>query len=190
MTAMPVTQRMSAQEYLAMPPTDDARWMELIDGELVVSQPNMRHNRAQTNLMFALESWIRAATGRGRVCLPLDVQLDEANVYAPDISWYADDRDPGIEALAPYSCPDLVAEIRSPSTWAYDVGVKKSTYERQGLGELWLVDTSAEQVLVFRRSAAPTSHFDIAFELGRGDALRSPLLPGFVVAIDELLPPD
>lgn len=188
MTAMPVAQRMTAEEYLALEPTDELRWAELIDGELVVSQPNIRHNAVQGNLFVALSMWIRAANGRGRVCLPLDVQLDEFNVFAPDISWYAQSHDPGLEAQRPYPRTDLVAEVRSPSTWIYDIGTKKRTYERHGVSELWLVDTLAEQVLVFRRSTAGVEHFDMALELGRDAVLGSPLLRGFRLALDELFP--
>ena len=55
------------------------------------------------------------------------------------------------------SLPDLAIEIRSPSTWRYDIGAKKSVYEREGLPELWLVDGDANVVLVFRRSAPGAS---------------------------------
>jgi Uma2 family endonuclease len=78
--------------------------------------------------------------------------------------------------------------VRSPSTWRYDVGQKKAGYERHGLPELWLVDTPAEQVLVFRRSRVGAKAFDVALELGRGDVLGSPLLPGFELALGALFP--
>ncbi len=82
--------------------------------------------------------------------------------------------------------PDLAAEVRSPSTWRHDIGAKKSGYERQGLRELWLVDTAADEVLVFRRSAPGAPVFDMALELDVRDALTSPLLPGFSLALAEL----
>jgi Uma2 family endonuclease len=78
--------------------------------------------------------------------------------------------------------------VRSPSTWRYDVGVKKSTYERGGLPELWLVDTAAEAVLVFRRSRSDAPTFDVALELGRSDELTSPPMRGFAVRTGELFP--
>jgi Uma2 family endonuclease len=52
--------------------------------------------------------------------------------------------------------PLLCVEIRSPSTWRYDIGRKKSVYEAEGVAEVWLVDDVAEVVLVFRRST-PTA---------------------------------
>ena len=82
--------------------------------------------------------------------------------------------------------PALAAEIRSPSTWRYDLGAKKAGYERHGLAELWLLDTVAESVLVFRRSLPPAASFDVALELSGGEQLTSPLLPDFAVAVDDV----
>jgi Uma2 family endonuclease len=77
--------------------------------------------------------------------------------------------------------------VRSPSTWRYDIGAKKAAYERHGLHELWLVDTAADAVLVFRRSPeSPT--FDISLELTADDELASPLLPGFALSPRTLFP--
>ncbi|MBA2440386.1 MAG: Uma2 family endonuclease [Thermoleophilaceae bacterium] len=185
MTAMPVAQPMIAQEFLALPVPERGRPWNLIDGEVVVNEPTPLHMAVQFDLAYALRQWADARAGRGWVCLSLDVRLDERNVYAPDILWYAQDRAPGKHAKPPSPMPDLAVEVRSPSTWRYDIGAKKSGYEREGLPELWLVDTAAGEVLVFRRSTADARSFDIALELGANDALGSPLLPGFTLALSE-----
>lgn len=44
MTAVPVQQRMTADEFLAIPPGEGPRWQELVDGEVVVNEPNALHN--------------------------------------------------------------------------------------------------------------------------------------------------
>ncbi len=187
MAAVPVMhERMTAREFLALPERDDARRMELVDGEIVVSEPTMLHNVVQVAFVLALGAWIEQGEGHGRVCVPLDVGLDDRNVFAPDVSWYSGAGAPDIHAPRPYPVPDLAIEIRSPSTWVYDIGAKRSGYERRGLPELWLVDTSAEDVLVFRRTTAGRQRFDVALELDSGETLRSPLLPGFALAVDEL----
>jgi Uma2 family endonuclease len=82
--------------------------------------------------------------------------------------------------------PNLAIEVRSESTWRYDVGVKKTRYEQQGLPELWLVDTRAEVVRVFRRSGPGAKGFDVVVELERDEKLTSPQLPGFSLALSEL----
>jgi Uma2 family endonuclease len=46
--------------------------------------------------------------------------------------------------------------------------------------------TRRETVLVYRRSRPDAPTFDVALELGVGNRLASPLLPGFGLALDEL----
>jgi len=186
MTAMQVAQTMTAEEFLSLPVPDHGRPWNLVEGEVVVNHPTPLHGRVQTRLILALGTWIRAGSERGEVIVPLDVRIDDRNVYAPDVLWYAHGRAPGNQARPPSPMPDIAVEVRSPSTWRYDIGAKKSGYEREGLRELWLVDTAAEEVLVFRRSAAAAPSFDVALQLGSGDALASPLLPGFAFALSEL----
>lgn len=183
--AMTVAQRMTADEYLA---TEFDQRVELIGGEVVVNQPRLTHGLVSTELIVVLRAWTDAAEGRGMVVVPIDVRLDDRNVYAPDILWYSAARAPATDGPWPYPVPDLAIEIRSPSTWCYDVGIKKSTYEREGLPELWLVDTEMRSVLVFRRSAKSATAFDVALELDRDARHESPLLPGFAVAVDAIFP--
>jgi Uma2 family endonuclease len=184
MDAVTTAQPMTADEFLALEPNE--RWRELIDGVVVVNEPSWMHNRRHSRLCFALETWVRGGPARGQVGLPADVALDERNVYAPDLLWYREGRAPQLTDLSPYPIPDLAVEIRSPSTWRYDIGVKKATYERHGVAELWLVDTAADVVLVFRRSAAEAPEFDTSEELGTDATLTSPLLPGFAVHVAEV----
>ncbi len=186
MTAMPVAQHMTADEYLAMEP--DRRHTELIGGEFVVHQPRFRHQALVNEINFALATWTRAAPARGVVVLPLDVKIDDDNVLAPDLLWYSAPRVPADEDW-PYPLPDLAVEVRSPSTWRYDIGAKKRLYEQHRLPELWLLDGAADAVLVFRRSTPRAVDYDVALEPARGDALTSPLLPGFALALDALFAP-
>jgi Uma2 family endonuclease len=186
MNAMAVAQRMTADEFLAEP--YDERRTQLIDGEVVLEQPLNLHQLVVMELFVALHSWTSGATDHGHVSIPLDVKLDERNVFGPDLLWYRDGRAPERGASRPYPMPDLVVEVRSPSTWRYDVGAKKSAYERGGLPELWLVDTAADVVLVFRRSSPEARSFDVSLELTAEDELTSPLLPGFALALRTLFP--
>ncbi len=186
MTVVTVAERMTAEEFLALPATDRTRFASLVDGEVVVNDPTALHGEIVEELLFALGSWVRAEPGRGKVAVPRDVKLDDLNVFKPDILWYAEGRVPPRKAPPPYPMPDLAVEVRSPSTWRHDIGAKKATYERHGLPELWLVDTAAEVVLAFWRSAVAAPAFDVALELGRGDRLESPLLAGFALSIAVL----
>jgi len=61
----------------------------------------------------------------------------EHNVLVADVEWYREGRVPGRTDPMPYPLPDLVVEVRSPSTWRYDIGVKKTYYERHGAAEIF-----------------------------------------------------
>lgn len=184
MNAMGVAQRMTADEYLAQE-FDEVR-SELVEGEVVMEEPLNLHQVVVMDLFRALDAWAAQQPGRGAVSIPLDVKLDERNVFGPDLMWYAEGRVPGRHDQRPYPVPDVVVEVRSPSTWRYDIGAKKAAYERGGLPELWLVDTAADVVLVFRRSSPKAATFDIALELTIEEELTSPLLPGFALPLRDL----
>ena len=176
--------RITAEEYFALPPDD--RFTQLIDGEIVVNQPAMRHQVIALEIAYLLKSWTDAAPGRGQVCIPVDVVLDERNVFAPDVWWVAEEHRPDRDARRLYRPPELAVEVRSPSTWRYDIGAKKATYQRTHLPELWLVDTEAEVVIVCRRLQPQAATFDVTLELGAGDQVTSPLLPGFALGVAGL----
>jgi Uma2 family endonuclease len=182
---MRTTTRMTAEEFFAVR-ADMSRFTELIEGELVVDEPLLDHGLVQANLVTELNVWARAHPGRGYAFTPIDVMIGEHNVFGPDVSWVPEERLPDPIAGRLEGLPALVVEVRSPTTWRYDVGKKKAAYERGGLPELWLVDTVALTVLVFRRSSKRAPTFDVELELSGSDELGSPLLPGFSMPVERL----
>jgi len=176
--------RLTAEEYYALPYND--RWTQLIDGEVVVDQPNLRHQRIAGELHGLLWSWLREHPGHGEATLPVDVQLGDRNVFAPDVVFVVESERPARDARRLVGPPSMAIEVRSPSTWRYDVGAKKSTYEKHGLAELWLVDTNADTVLVYRRSTPEGAAFDVALEVVASEPLTTPLIPGLVIDLAAL----
>ncbi len=180
------TARITAAEYLELT-WDDDRWRELIDGVVVVNEPLPRHAITLATIIGELYAWVRAGSGRGLVLTPTDVELTEWDVYGPDAMWIAERHRPDLDVRLP-RVPDLCVEVRSPSTWRYDVGRKRAVYEQAGLPELWLVDTMAQTILVFRRSSPASPSFDVALELTGEETLRSPQLAGFATQVSDLFP--
>ncbi|MGH9223465.1 MAG: Uma2 family endonuclease, partial [Acidimicrobiales bacterium] len=124
----------------------------------------------------------------------VDLRLGPADVYAPDLWWVREERRPGPGDLRLDGLPDIVAEVRSPSTWRYDIGRKDigrklARYESGGVHEVWLVDTESRSVLVYRRTSPDQPQFDEAVEVEHGDALTSPLLPAFALPLADLFSP-
>ena len=186
MTAMQVAERMTADGFIAMPVPDQGRPWNLVNGEVVVNEAGLPHQFTLRVIDRALDRWAEAHSGRGAVVFPIDIRLDPRNVFAPDAMWYSEGRVPARTDLAPLPMPDLAVEVRSASTWRYDIGAKRQGYEKHGLKELWLVDTEAESILVCRRSKPLARSFDVVLELAAGETLTSPLLPGFALPIDTV----
>lgn len=176
--------RLTAEEYFALPPTD--KRTQLIDGEIVVTEPGLRHQRITGEIYRLVANWLADNPGHGEAGMPVDVHLDDRNVFAPDVWWVPEEARPARDATRIVGPPALAVEVRSPSTWRYDLGAKKTTYERLGLSELWLVDTASDTVLVYPRSSPGAPEFDVALELAAGESLTTPLLPGFELDLAEL----
>ena len=77
---MSVAERMTADRYLAMADEDPRRGLQLIAGEVVVSEPGPVHQRAVGKLFVRLVSWIENGDRRGETFLPLDVKLDDVSL--------------------------------------------------------------------------------------------------------------
>ena len=186
MTAMPAAQAMTAQEFMELDRQGRSGTWNLVDGELVVNSPAFPHQRFAARLIFELANWAGSGPDRGEVVGHLDILIDDHNVYEPDVTWFRSGRVP-VDLRPPYDVPDVAVEVRSPSTWRYDIGVKKTRYEQHGLPELWLVDGDAGVVRILRRSAPDAPEFDVDLELcGHDDVLESPLLPGFALPLARL----
>jgi Uma2 family endonuclease len=176
--------RLTADEYFALPPTEQRT--QLINGEIVVTEASLRHQRIAGEIFRLLKNWLVEHPGHGEAGIPVNVHLDDFNVFAPDVWWVPEAERPARDAKRIVGPPALTVEVRSPSTWRYDLGTKKRIYESLGLAELWLVDTAADGVLVFRRSTPRASHFDVAIEITSAQQLTTPLIPGFILDLAGL----
>jgi len=78
---------------------------------------------------------------------------------------------------------DLVVEILSAATAERGRGYKRALYAKHGVAEYWLVDPSAKTVWIHRPDVRALV---VAQTLRRGQTLRSPLLPGFVLDLEDV----
>lgn len=71
---------------------------------------------------------------------PVDVFLDEENLYQPDLVFILHKNASIIKKHRIEGAPDLVVEILSPSTSHNDKVRKKRQFERHGVKEYWIID--------------------------------------------------
>lgn len=184
---MSIATGLSADDYLS---GDFDRDTELLHGEVIVNDPRLEHQRLVGRIFYTMETWVRAGAGRGEVSFGGNWVFGPTTVLKPDVWWIRSERVAELGSARHDTAPDLAVEVRSAGTWRYDIGPKRALYERGGVGELWLVDPPGRVVIVTRRSTPSTATFDVALEVGLGQVLTSPLLPGFELTVDELVAPD
>lgn len=182
--AVGTQRRLTASEFFALP--GEQKFTELIDGELVVDTPSMRHQDIVQWLIIELALFSRRHPDQGRPGLKLATTISDDSVYLPDLWWTTPAHTPALDMNRHVAPPDLVIEVRSPTTWAKDLGTKKNGYEAAGVPELWLIDTQGERVLVFRRSSPATPSFDLALEFAEGDTLTTPVVPGLSIDVTAI----
>ena len=110
--------------------------------------------------------------------------LSNTNVVQPDLLFISRERKhllSGGENVQ--GAPDLVIEILSPSTEDKDRGVKREIYGKHRVTEYWLVDPIAETVSIYRQHAGMLA---ATHTFGRGQTLRSPLLAGLELQLDNV----
>jgi Uma2 family endonuclease len=172
------------EDYLLFP--DDGRRHELIGGEhYVTAAPNENHQIAAGNLYLDLGTFVRDK-GLGRVFFsPYDLVLSEEDVVQPDLLFISRERAALAKRQGTPAIPDLVIEILSDSTRKVDETVKRKLYEWAGVQEYWIVDPVLETVKVYRLK---DDSYERTAELSSeaGDRLETPLLPGLIIAVDQI----
>ena len=173
--------RQTYKDYCATP--DDERY-ELLNGTLMmVPAPNRKHQWVLGRLHSELDRFTQEH-GLGEVYLaPFDVVLSDTDVVQPDLLFISRARAHIVTEQNVRGAPDLVIEILSPSTAERDLGYKHELYGRHGVLEYWIVDPMAETVAVHRQG---DGRLELAETLGRGDTLRTALLEGLQLQIDDV----
>jgi Uma2 family endonuclease len=153
------------------------RHAELHDGEVVVmAAPGRPHQLTLVNLIMALGPWVREHGGE--MVPDPHVCIADYWGYQPDLAYYAPDRVPGTGYWK--FAPNLAVEILSPSTRRKDLLRKPTHYFSAGVQELWLIDGDERVFHVLLPSGEYHEWVD-------GDSASSPLLPGFEVAVTDLI---
>ncbi len=113
---------------------------QLISGELVESpSPTVSHHHITKSVFLKLYMLEKSLKGK-TFFAPIDVYLDEADIYQPDVIFISSKNEEIIKEKRIEGAPDIVVEVLSPSTAYYDLRMKKSIYEKSGVMEYWLID--------------------------------------------------
>jgi Uma2 family endonuclease len=159
---------------------------ELIGGEHVAEpSPIPRHQIVSMALSRLVGGWVEKKRLGCLMAGPVDVVFTPTDAVAPDLVFVARDRLDIIGEKYIHAAPDLLVEILSPSTRRRDEVVKRRLYEREGVGEYWVVDPVREMVKVYRLGEGGY-RLDAELSAEAGDHLTSPLFPGLAIRLAEI----
>ena len=176
--------RLTYEDYVGLP--DDRRY-EIIDGELYeMTAPTVRHQVVLLNLGIIFRPHVRR-NGLGRIYVaPIDVILEEDVIVQPDLAFVTESRRGIVQHHAIVGAPDLVVEILSPTTAAYDRNRKAALYERHGVSEYWMVDSDTETVEILRLG-------DLGYapaEIHSSGVISTALMPGLQIELADIFAQD
>jgi len=124
---------------------------QLINDNIIMSPaPTSSHQETIINISTEIKIFLKKEN-MGRLFIsPIDVYLNETNVYQPDIVFILKENEQIIEEKGIVGVPDLIIEVLSRKTAEYDKGEKKETYLKCGVKEYWIVDPKTKQCNGFK----------------------------------------
>jgi Uma2 family endonuclease len=177
-----VIPKLTYEEFRQLP--DDGKRYELIGGEVhLTPAPHTKHQYVVHNLDIALSLYVQK-NKLGEVWeAPLDVRLTENTALQPDLVFVSNARAGIIQEDWIAGAPDLVVEVLSPSTAAYDRVTKLPVYADAGVPEFWLIDSQAKTVEVLKLQG---KKYFVDATLAGDQVLTSNLFPGWQLPLRDL----
>ncbi len=172
-------------DYALLP--DDGKRYEVIRGELyMAAPPRPLHQRVITRLSFFLEGFLENSDLGTAFVAPIDVILPEklGDPVQPDIDVVRRESLHIIDELNIQGAPDLVVEVLSPSNPAHDRNLKYDLYAEAGVQEYWIIDPHSRTVEIH---VLQDGTYEIFGKWSEGEAVRSAVLNGFTVPVDEII---
>jgi len=177
-TSRPLTYR----DYYDLP--EHGPRYQLIEGDLFVAPaPSRYHQDISKNIQFCLMKYFESNPVGTVYDAPFDVKLTDINVYQPDLIVVLERSRYIFNDQGADGAPDIVVEILSSKTAKLDVGVKREIYARTGVGELWILNPENDSLQQYdlRQNAEKPLR-----TLLKHDQLKTPLLPDFVVKLEQV----
>lgn len=112
--------------------------------------PSPYHQRVSRLLFNKLD---KAAENIGEVFYaPIDLYIDQKNVFQPDLVYISAEKAGIISKRGIEGAPDLIVEILSPSNIFTDRNQKKTTYQKIGVKEYWIVDPANKTLEIYKHN--------------------------------------
>ncbi|MGB8686567.1 MAG: Uma2 family endonuclease [Microcoleus sp.] len=172
-----LSENVSLEDFMANPPDD----MEWVDGQITEKNGmTVKHSRIQSRLDRSWGNYKDSSGQGGEVYTEVPCRTNR-RVRRPDVAYLTPElvAEFGDVPTLPQS-PLLVAEIVSPTDIAEEIFLKAQEYLDSGCLEVWIVFPESRWISIVTQTQK------LAFNSG-GTVSTQLVLPGFSVAVDELL---
>ncbi len=177
-----VKEKHTIKDYKLLP---EGAPYQLIEGELIMTpSPTTFHQIISANLFKKASKFVDERKGGIVLYSPIDIYLDDENVFQPDIVFISKQRRDIIKDDGIHGVPDMVIEILSPSTAYYDIKKKYKIYEKFGVKEYWIVDPEMKGVELF--TLTEQGKFLLSSSLSEQGTVKSGILNGFEMTLEEI----
>jgi Uma2 family endonuclease len=177
-----VKEKHTIKDYKLLP---EGAPYQLIEGELVMTpSPTTFHQIILGNLNEKIRAFVKEKDAGLVLFAPIDVYLDDENVFQPDIVFISKQRQDVVKDDGIHGAPDMIIEILSPSTAYYDIKKKYKIYEKFGVKEYWIVDPEMKSVELF--SLTEQGKFLLSAGLSEQGTVKSGILSGFEITLEDI----
>ena len=180
--ATEVISKVTFEEFRQFP--IDGKRYELLHGEVhVTPAPATRHQFSVLNLAGSLWPHVVKNNLGEVLTAPMDVRLGEDTVFEPDLIFISNARAGIIQENWIEGAPDLVVEVLSPSTAAYDRARKLAAYAEAGVANVWFLDPLIKTAEVLKLEG---KKYLLDATLAGDQVLTSDLFPGWQLPLPDL----
>lgn len=178
-SATAIKKQFTWDDYQLWP--NDERW-EVINGEAFAMSPapTLRHQTILVELTARFHEYFMNKSCQAFVA-PTDVKLSDADIVQPDLLIVCDSEK--LKGTHVEGAPDLIVEILSPSTAAFDRVRKMRLYAANGVKEVWLITPYPWLAEVF---VLDGKSYRLTQVCEKNDTLNSVTFPGLNILLSDI----
>jgi len=180
----PLVKTYTLEEFWQLPDPPDRSKLELIAGVLYMSPPpEYTHDDVVRRLNRVLTLHLADTSDKGKLYVPRAAIWTSTRTHLePDLFYVSAELEAKLDR-SHRDTADLVVEVISPGSAIYDRNTKADTYGALGVGELWLIDETAQTVEVRKQTG---DGFDEGRVFTRGEQVESTVFPTLKLLVEQL----
>lgn len=178
--------RLTVEEFMELPDTDDRRKMELDEGVLyIMPRPRRVHGFFQLRLAYSIDQYLDGfdePPAEFMMDFVVALSLERRVLFAPDLSIVLKNNPVEVNDRRVEGSPDIVVEILSTDR-NRDLVRKRQAYADAGVAEYWIFDPRIDTATLLELRDGEYVERAV---LTADDTLTTPLLPGLSIPLADV----